>query len=290
MTARSFPDVLQHWIASHGDPLNGGWSRVEWVKSEARTLIARTLGLTLGSVFQPLYDRDGQLAGHEALLRSSARGRAVAPPRAFSIATLQGELVNFDRLCRTLHLVNYLHAATERAPLFLNVHPAHLLEISERHGSFFRHIRELLGAQTLPITLEVTEENISAAQTGILRNAIHNYRQQGFKIAVDDFGAGSANIDRIWHLEPDYVKLDRHFIVRAETDSRARRALPKVIELMHELGSTVVVEGIENATQYQLAHDAGADIVQGFWLGRPEATPRQAGSLQRARRLDEVAA
>ncbi|MBE9608530.1 EAL domain-containing protein [Chitinilyticum piscinae] len=280
MNSPSFPELLQLWITERGDPLDGGWSRVEWVRAEARSLIARTLGLTLGSVFQPLFDRNGQLSGHEALLRTSARGRPVAPLRAFSIAALQGELVTFDRLCRVLHLVNYLQLDGPSLPLSLNVHPTHLLEINERHGAFFGHVRERLGAARLPITLEVTEENISSNQSAVLRNAIRNYREQGFQIAVDDFGAGSANIDRIWQLEPDYVKLDRQFIARAEQDERTRRALPRVVALMHELGSRVVIEGIENPLQYRMALDAGANLLQGYWLGRPAPQPLPAPPVE----------
>ncbi|WP_051304938.1 EAL domain-containing protein [Chitinilyticum litopenaei] len=272
MNAPAFPAALDAWIASFGDPLNGGWSRVEWARTPQQGLLARTLGLTLGSVFQPIFDHSGRLYGYEALLRASTRGRAVAPARAFAIATLQGELVNFDRQCRLMHLVNYLHAGGATTPLFLNVHPAHLLEINERHGHFFRHIREQFGAAGLPIVLEITEENISPQQLGHIRNAVRNYRQQGFLIAIDDFGAGSANIDRIWQLEPDFVKLDRQFIVRAEHDPRARRVLGKLIGLLHELAGQVVVEGIETALQQQLALDGGAHLLQGYWLGRPQGT------------------
>lgn len=72
-------------------------------------------------------------------------------------------------------------------------------------------------------------------------------------------------------MTPDIVKLDRSLIVQGTTNERARRILPKLVEIIHELGAQVVCEGVENLDQHRLAVDAGADLVQGYYDAQPSS-------------------
>lgn len=102
-----------------------------------------------------------------------------------------------------------------------------------------------------------------------LQGAISVYRSRGFRVAIDDFGCQHSNFDRLWRLTPDIVKLDRSLIVQVTKNSRARRILPKIIQIIHDSGAQVVVEGIEIPEQHALARDAGADLLQGYFYARP---------------------
>jgi len=73
-------------------------------------------------------------------------------------------------------------------------------------------------------------------------------------------------------LRPDLVKLDRSVLADAVGDAKARQLLPSVVELIHECGSKVVVEGVEDCTEALIALDAKADYLQGFYLSMPRAT------------------
>ena len=130
------------------------------------------------------------------------------------------------------------------------------------------------------IVLEILEARID--DLGRLQEAVSGYRSRGYRVAIDDFGCAHSNFDRLWQLSPDIVKLDRSLMVQAEANPRARRVLPKLVEIIHELGATVVCEGIENRTQHQLAADAGADWLQGYFYALPATalcrTPAQAGA------------
>ena len=111
------------------------------------------------------------------------------------------------------------------------------------------------------------------ADEGLLREAVCAYRALGCSIAMDDFGVGRSNFDRIVALRPDVVKIDRSVLTDAVGDRKSRRMLPSIIELLHEAGAEVAIEGIESANEALLAMDSGADLLQGFHFAAPSAKP-----------------
>jgi EAL domain-containing protein (putative c-di-GMP-specific phosphodiesterase class I) len=94
-----------------------------------------------------------------------------------------------------------------------------------------------------------------------LKRFISHFRQLGCLIAIDDFGAGHSNFDRIWDLQPDIVKIDRRLIQDAGHSRRVERILTGIVSLLHEAGSLVVVEGVETEDEALVAIAANADMV-----------------------------
>ncbi len=88
-------------------------------------------------------------------------------------------------------------------------------------------------------------------------------------VAVDDFGAGHSNFERIWRLEPDIVKLDRKMIADTAHREVIRRSLPRLVSLLHEAGCMVLAEGIETEEEALLMLDANVDMAQGYLFARP---------------------
>lgn len=231
---------------------------------------ANFIGLKLHSMFQPIVDlqRDEPL-GYEALLRAfDQKGNAVAPQAAFRQAEVAERLVKFDRLCRTLHTLNYLNMGKGSGLLFLNVHPELLVAVNA-HGKVFEQVLHQHHVATDEVVIEIHESAVSDEKQ--LAAAIANYRERGYQIAIDDFGKEHSNLERLWTLSPEYVKLDGGIIQQAEQNSRLQRILPKLVEIIRELGAEVVVEGIETTSQLELARHAGANLVQGYLIGRPAA-------------------
>lgn len=233
-------------------------------------LRANFIGMQLSSVFQPIVDlrRDAPL-GYEALLRAfDAVGLVVSPPSAFRRAEAVEQLVKFDRLCRTLHTLNFLNMGAGNGLLFLNVHPELLVAVNS-HGKVFERVLHQHHVATNEVVMEIHESAVSDER--LLSVALNNYRERGYKIAIDDFGKGHSNLERLWTLAPDYVKLDMSLIQQAEHNPRLRRMLPKLVDLIQELGAEVVAEGIETATHLELAREAGIALVQGYLFGLPSA-------------------
>jgi EAL domain-containing protein (putative c-di-GMP-specific phosphodiesterase class I) len=231
-------------------------------------IVGHFIGLELKSVFQPIYDtRARKPFGHEALLRASdAKGEAVAPPRAFEHAEIAGQLIKFDRVCRTLHTLNFLNLSADRGMLFLNVHPQLLVTVNS-HGKVFERVLHDYSISPSQVVIEIQESAVK--QEELLEYAIQNYRARGYKIALDNFGREHTRLDRVWSLAPDYVKLDGGILFRAASNTRLQKVLPTLVEMIHNLGGQAIFEGVETSEQLELANHAGTSLVQGYLLGRP---------------------
>jgi EAL domain-containing protein (putative c-di-GMP-specific phosphodiesterase class I) len=81
------------------------------------------------------------------------------------------------------------------------------------------------------VVLEIVESLV--ADSTHLIEALESYQKLGYRIAIDDFGSRESNFDRLWNLSPDIVKLDRSLVVQSVVNTRARRVLPKLVEIIH---------------------------------------------------------
>jgi len=222
----------------------------------------------LYSHFQPIFSlAHGRTVGFEALLRglgpsreSTSPGQLLATPRTFA------ERLLLDRLACALHLDNFLALDRPNDWLFINVQPEVFIQ-TPRQGSFLRELLDTRGICAERIVVEVLEQAVS--DEAALHEAVAFYRSRGCLIALDDFGAGHSNFDRVWSLRPDIVKLDRSMVSRGTLDAGARRVMPGMVSLLHEAGALVVMEGVETRDEALLAMDCDADFVQGYLFGRP---------------------
>lgn len=224
------------------------------------------------SAFQPIISLSHRRpVGYEALMRArTGGGQAVAPPAVFGAAQGEGECVFLDRLCRHLHVGNFLaSAADENSWLFLNVNPQVSVH-GKDHGPFFAEMLQRHGMPPHRVVIEILEGEIREEEQ--LAAAVEYYKQLGCLVAIDDFGAGHSNFDRIWRVGPHIVKLDRSMIVQAGKNPVVRRLLPRLVSMIHESGSLALMEGIETEEQALISMDAGFDFVQGYYFGRPAET------------------
>jgi EAL domain-containing protein (putative c-di-GMP-specific phosphodiesterase class I) len=230
----------------------------------------RFIGLKLKSVFQPIFDLSSEKAlGYEALLRAFAsKGDEIAPLKAFVQAEIAGQLIKFDRVCRTLHTLNFLNISSYTRRLFLNVHPQLLVTVNS-HGKVFERVLHDYSLSTSQVVIEIPESAVK--EQDLLEYAIKNYRERGYKIAIDNFGSEHTSLERLWLLSPDYVKFDRSLIYKAETNARLQKVLPRLVQMVHDLGGLAIFEGVETNNQIALAKFAGANLAQGYWLGHPDS-------------------
>ncbi|MGV2293046.1 EAL domain-containing protein [Trinickia sp. YCB016] len=223
--------------------------------------------LTLTSAFQPIFSVSHMRAvGYEGLLRAhDALDRVVPALDVFGEAARHGELHLVDRLAQALHLENFKMLGAEREWLFLNVHPEALTD-PYHAAALFANLKRL-ELSPRRVVLEVLEQR--AGDIEKLAEGVRHFREEGFLIALDDFGAGHSNIERIWQLNPDIVKLDRIMLSHAAHRTDMATILPGLVALLHEAGKLVLIEGIETEHEAQLALACDADFVQGFFFGRP---------------------
>ncbi len=221
-----------------------------------------TFGRALASLwmaYQPIViARSGQLFGYEALVRSSERTLAI-PAALFDAAERLGRTHLLGRAIRD-DVARSLPALS--TDVFVNVHGHEL-----RDESLFSS-GSLLSTRARQIVLEITER---ASLEGFpdLRSRIEALRKMGFRIAVDDLGAGYAGLTSFAALEPDIVKLDSALVSGVEKAPLKRNLIGSLVGLCKSLGILVVAEGIETEADRITVVDLGCDLLQGFLLGRP---------------------
>ena len=225
--------------------------------------------MRLSSHFQTVFSlAHGRAVGYEALLRATGPdGRPTPPLDAFGIAQRSGQIGLLDRLARAIHARNFAAQPSGTSWLFLNVHPHVIVDGLTHHGPFFGDLLESCRITPHRVVIEVVEAAL--LEDAPLSDALAYYRGLGCLIAIDDFGAGHSNLDRIWQLKPDIVKLDRALVNQASENRTARLMLPRVVAMLHEAGSLVLMEGVETEAQAMIAMDAEADFVQGYFFASP---------------------
>jgi EAL domain-containing protein (putative c-di-GMP-specific phosphodiesterase class I) len=228
--------------------------------------------------------RRGACLGYEALVRATdGDGEPLGPERLFARCADASRVV-LDWACRALHLRNYAIVDPGNRTLFLNVHP----EAAVSDAGWGRELGELIryyGLVPRRVCVEILESECS--DEGLLREAVSIYRALGATVAMDDFGVGRSNFDRVVALRPDVVKIDRSLLGDAMPgEEPARRMLARMVELLHEAGARVAMEGIETEAEARFALDVKADYLQGHYLAAPDAgLADEAPATARLRRL-----
>ncbi|KPD16405.1 hypothetical protein ADM96_26285 [Burkholderia sp. ST111] len=231
---------------------------------------ARFGNLTLSSAFQPVFSfAHRRSIGYEALLRANdPTGNAIAPSAVFGRTHPKATWTNLERGVQWLHVSNFKRIAGACDWLFLNSSPDGFV-VSEAYRRLVEESLRQFRLAPERIVLEVLETPNGDPQR--LTEGIASFRELGFLIALDDFGAGHSNIDRVWQIQPDIVKLDRRVIEQAALNPRVARLLPRLVSLLHETGVLVLVEGVETREEALLALESEADFTQGFYFARPAA-------------------
>ena len=216
--------------------------------------------------FQPIWDLKGAHAfSFEALTRPAATYGFSGPQEAFDIAEQLGRGHELDGIC--------IRAILKRAAelpvdvlLFLNLTPQTLV-----HGLFTetRLLEAIILAGLSPsrVVLEITERSI--AQIDEVIQKVKLLRLMGFRVALDDAGAGNAGLEMLSQLSVDFVKIDRAVVSRALTDRAAYSVLVGINAIAYESNMSVIAEGIETPEMLALVQQLQIPYGQGYLLGRP---------------------
>ncbi len=230
----------------------------------------------LKTALQPIFGRNRsgqvQLRGIEGLLRLFLNDQPFSTDDFFRrIGTGQRQPV--DALCRRLHLINASLEPARDVLLFLNFNPS----LYEDNRQIASQVQKLIADASeshfspVRIVCEMTEQHtVGSNRITYLTEALRN---AGFRIAIDDYGAAASDARRVEQVRPDIVKLDASWVVRLMESESGFAALKDTVERFHQSGASVVMEGLEKGFQVELAWGAGADLVQGFALARPQMAP-----------------
>lgn len=216
---------------------------------------------SLWMAYQPIvHYRDRSVYGHEALLRS----REPTFPHPGAVLDAAERLGMLDVLGRTVRerAAGPIARDPDAGLLFVNLHVNDLLDptLSSPESDLSKIAHR--------VVLEITER-AALQQTGDVRNRIAALREMGFRIAVDDLGAGYAGLTSFALLEPDVVKLDMSLVRGIDSNRTKQKVVRSMTTLSHDMGMLVVGEGVETPGERDALVELGCDLLQGYLFARP---------------------
>ena len=226
------------------------------------------------SFFHPIVHAHdtSRVFAHEALLRGVERdGSLVAPQPILTLAREAGLLGEVD-FAAVRAAIRETALRGPETSVFINFTPA---AVRDPEASL-RSVLAAIDEARLPrerVVFEVVEAD-RFADFALLDKVLQAYRSAGFRVALDDLGAGWSTLNLVHRLRPDFIKLDRELIRGVHNDPVKALIASKLLEIGRALRIGTIVEGIEEEAELQFVREQGADFVQGFLLGRPAPAAR----------------
>ena len=198
---------------------------------------------------------------HEALVRNE-EPTLRSPPDLFEAAERLGRLEELGRTVRD-RVAQTLDVNPADGLLFINLHAMELADdrLVASEAPLSRHA----GRVVLEITERAPLEQIRDA-----RSRVAQLRSLGYRIAVDDLGAGYAGLTSFAHLEPDVVKVDMSLIRGIDMSPMKQKLLGSIVGLCRDLGIEIIAEGVETPAERDAVVRVGGDLCQGYLFARPE--------------------
>jgi EAL domain-containing protein (putative c-di-GMP-specific phosphodiesterase class I) len=225
----------------------------------------------LTSVFQPIVEAAAphRVFGREALLRGVTRQSAVLyPSYIFDVARGCGMLPQVDLAARQAAIDGVLRDGVGER-VFINVSPA---AVADPLATLDATMRMLALARIEPtrVVFEVVESD-RLADVPAFRRALDTYREAGFRVALDDVGAGYSSLNLLHQLRPDFIKLDMELVRGVDADPVKGLIAQKIVEIATQLGIETIAEGIETPEELGWVQASGARYAQGHLIAKPNA-------------------
>jgi EAL domain-containing protein (putative c-di-GMP-specific phosphodiesterase class I) len=216
---------------------------------------------SLWMAFHPIVrPRDSYVYGYEALLRTDERNLP-HPGAVVDAAERLGRLLELGRVVRE-RAARVISESDDDTVFFLNLHPKELTDPALASKS------DPLAKVASRVVFEITERE-PLERINDLPNRVSALRSLGYRIALDDMGAGYAGLTSFSLLEPEIVKLDMALIRDLDTNPTRQRIVESMTALCQDLSIEVVAEGVETVGERQALTDLGCELLQGFLFARP---------------------
>ncbi len=221
-------------------------------------------------VYQPQINiKTKELTGFEALIRWNHPTKGIMYPDSF-IPLIEETQIIHDLtmwvLDNVLRKIKELKQININLPISINISPKNFLA-----PDFYLKIMDKInesGIEHNLIELEITESAVMSNPQESF-NILKKFRDQGIRIALDDFGRGYSSLAHLSEIELDVLKVDKFFIQKMDTSDSHRFVVKAIIELAHNIGCSVIAEGIENVNIISILETHNCDLGQGFYIAMP---------------------
>ncbi len=221
---------------------------------------------SLRLAIQPIYNTQGlDVAAYEGLIRSD-HAMLPGPAQVIDAAERQGMICALAEFV-IQQAVDWLTVLDPSVRLFVNLHPQELAD-----PGMLAHRLTRLQPHAARTVLEITERS-HVMDYGAWRESTDIMRAAGFQLAVDDLGAGYSSLAVLAELVPNVIKIDMSIVRDIDKDQHKRRLVVLLCQLAQSMDAELVAEGVETKAEFDVLADCGADLIQGFYLGKPDFVP-----------------
>ncbi|MCR5801025.1 MAG: EAL domain-containing protein [Lachnospiraceae bacterium] len=218
-------------------------------------------------LYQPQVDtKTKQVTGYEALVRMKRGG--VYPGQFIPIAEKNGWIWKIGRITTELvvrQLAEWRDCGHELCPVSVNFSSNQL-----RDEGYIDFLDELLKKYDIPtryFKIEITE-SVFMGDSNQSRNLFERFKEMGIKLLMDDFGTGYSSLGYLTYVPVDVIKLDKSFVDNFLVEGKDS-FIKNIIQLVHDLGKGMIIEGVEEKDQYERLREFGADTIQGYYFSKP---------------------
>lgn len=227
----------------------------------------------ISSVYQPIVSlQDGQVMGYEALTRGPVDSPFHSPLVMFQYAEQQGDLYRLEKLAREKAIQGSILEHPQQM-LFINI-SSHVLDDPGFVPGKTLEILQEYGLRPNNVVFEITERS-SIEDFTLAKKILAHYRTQGYRIAIDDAGAGYSSLQAIAELQPDFIKIDRSLIENIHQNKVKAYILETFVTFAQKMNISLIAEGIEQVEELAKLTQMGVHYAQGFLLGKPSTKPMQ---------------
>ncbi len=236
--------------------------------AELNDLLDMIANQELTCQFQPIVDlRDGYTYGYEALIRSP-KGRLVRRfGQMFEAADKASMVAWFDIACQEQCFAQAAKLDLKRS-LFVNMDAAGLAYLDLHERSLAARALDH-GLSPSRIVIEITERQAIEDFPRLIQY-MNSLREDGFKIAIDDAGAGYNSLYTIAEMRPDFIKIDRAMVRNIDVNGERRALLAALLQYARRIGTAVLAEGAETEGELATLIDLGIPYGQGYLMGKPQ--------------------
>ncbi|MCA1032400.1 EAL domain-containing protein [Bacillus timonensis] len=227
---------------------------------------------SLVSYLQPIINlHNGKLYGYESLLRAENLNEQIAPSTLFKIATDAGMHSLLDRRARETAIKSRINNIPKGIKSFINFLPSTIYNPEHCLKHTFEIVKKYK-VDPEDLVFEVVEtEQITDIEH--LKRVLDVYKASGMKVALDDVGSGFATLEMLTELQPDFVKVDRHYIDHCDQSIEKQQFLQDVVDISKQLKINILGEGIEREEELEYCRSIGIHHAQGYFIGKPSINP-----------------
>jgi EAL domain-containing protein (putative c-di-GMP-specific phosphodiesterase class I) len=223
------------------------------------------------AAFQPIVQLESrQVVGYEALMRGPAGTILSSPGQVFGPASgIPPEVIwDLDAAC-VAAAVRSGHLLIPSGLLFVNLHISTFLHLRTKQA-YYQKLMESSGIPPEAVVIEISERATTQNPRALSR-MIRTLRKMRFRFALDDFGTAYSGLHHLLWFEPEYIKIDRAFVMGIHRSARKQTIVSSAANLAAKLGSVVIAEGVEQEPEMRTLMELDIPMAQGFHFGRPAA-------------------